>query len=208
MVCLSYRGYWTSRGRPSERGIRLDTRASLEWIAGRQRQHLAHSATEHDEARKQPPATVVLWGQSVGGGFATFLAAQPPDLGDGLRIAGLILETPFLSMRAMLEAFYPQKWLPYRYLWPLLRNQLDNWAYLGHMASRHQTKGTEPPRILILAAGVDEVVPSDHAERLHQRAVAVGLPAEKTVVLGALHTEAAARGPGQAAIARALSRWR
>lgn len=32
MVCVSYRGYWTSKGRPSERGMAKDAVAALEWI--------------------------------------------------------------------------------------------------------------------------------------------------------------------------------
>ena len=32
MVCCSYRGYWTSQGRPSEKGIAKDAAAALEWI--------------------------------------------------------------------------------------------------------------------------------------------------------------------------------
>src|SRR4051794_33675624 len=32
MVCCSYRGFWTSNGRPSEKGIALDAEATLRWI--------------------------------------------------------------------------------------------------------------------------------------------------------------------------------
>ena len=33
VVALSYRGYWTSKGRPSERDITLDVAATLAWVS-------------------------------------------------------------------------------------------------------------------------------------------------------------------------------
>jgi hypothetical protein len=57
-------------------------------------------------------------GQSIGAGFATNLAAQTEPSMSNLALKTLILETLFLSVRAMLETLYPQKWIPYRHLWP------------------------------------------------------------------------------------------
>ncbi|TVY54294.1 Monoacylglycerol lipase ABHD12, partial [Lachnellula suecica] len=152
LVCLSYRGYWTSHGRASETGIAKDAIAALQWIA------------QDSRCTQTDGVPVVIWGQSIGAGVATSLAAtQPPS---GLAIKTLILETPFLSVKAMLKTLYPQKWLPYRYLWPFLWNHLDSSKALGLMKERH---GEKTPRVLILEAGNDELVPKVHGKMLEGR---------------------------------------
>ncbi|KAL1878617.1 hypothetical protein VTK73DRAFT_7698 [Phialemonium thermophilum] len=192
MVCLSYRGYWTSLGRPSEKGIMLDAEAALQWIAKR------HADSYKDTEPPRP--AVLLWGQSIGCGVATNLAAaHPPERLP--EINGLILETPFTSVRAMLETLYPQKWLPYRYLWPFLRNNLDSWTNLGVMADNYRRQGAVTPRIFILEAGRDEIVPPQHGDMLQQRCEAVGLSVQKRIVSGALHNESTARMEGRKAVA-------
>ncbi|EWZ49572.1 hypothetical protein FOCG_12295 [Fusarium oxysporum f. sp. radicis-lycopersici 26381] len=193
LVCLSYRGYWTSHDRPSEPGINLDSQAALQWIAQ------LHESRSENADREKP--TVLLWGQSIGCGFATNLAAKgqfPP----GIKLNGLILETPFTNVRAMLQALYPQKWLPYQYLWPFLRNHLDSWANLGMIAKRFPDT---PPGIYIVEAGKDELVPANHGEELLQRCRRVGLPVERQKVRGALHNEAMVRVSGKQALAQSIS---
>lgn len=41
---------------------------------------------------------IVLWGQSIGAGIVTGLAAKSAIFSDELRLQKLILETPFLGM--------------------------------------------------------------------------------------------------------------
>ncbi|KAF5003765.1 hypothetical protein FDECE_9695 [Fusarium decemcellulare] len=193
MVCLSYRGYWTSHDRPSESGIGMDSQAALQWIS---QLHEARS----EEANQSKPI-VVLWGQSIGCGFATNLAAKG-KCPSNLQLDALVLETPFTSTRAMLQALYPQKWLPYQYLWPFLRNHLDSWSNLGIIAKRFKDR---TPGIYIVEAGKDELVPADHGEKLHQRCEQVGLPVERRKVRGALHNEAMVRATGKHALAQSIS---
>ncbi|WXC41959.1 hypothetical protein QX201_001740 [Fusarium graminearum] len=192
MVCLSYRGFWTSHDRPSEPGIDLDSQAALQWIA-----RLHESKSDKGDGEKP---TVLLWGQSIGCGFATNLAAKGEFLRD-LTIGGLILETPFTNVRAMLQALYPQTWLPYQYLWPFLRNHLDSWANLGIIAKRFPET---PPGIFIVEAEKDELVPANHGEELFQRCQRVGLPVERHKVRGALHNEAMVRVAGKQALAHSI----
>lgn len=194
-VCLSYRGYWTSRGRPSEPGLRLDAEAGARWIAER------HQHIFGDGGETIP--IVLVWGQSIGSGVATNLAATgrlPPNM----QIKGLLLETPFVSIRAMLKTLYPQKWLPYRYLWPFLRNHLDSWENLGLIAQASKGTSKPPPTIYILEAERDELVPKEQSERLYQRCVDLGLPVEKGVVPVAYHQQAIARGEGKRLAAQAI----
>ncbi|OAL31001.1 hypothetical protein AYO22_01296 [Fonsecaea multimorphosa] len=56
IVALSYRGFWKSKGSPSQTGIELDAEAALEWVLGR-----------YDSDRTR----FVVWGQSIGAGVAT-----------------------------------------------------------------------------------------------------------------------------------------
>ncbi|KAK3337413.1 Alpha/Beta hydrolase protein [Cercophora scortea] len=194
-VCLSYRGYWTSRGRPSEKGFRLDAEAGVQWIA-------QHHESKYGGGKESPVPILLVWGQSIGSGVATNLAATG-RIPEHLSIQGMILETPFLNVRAMLETLYPQKWLPYRYLWPFLRNHLDSWENLGLIAS---TPGEKKPFVYIMEAKRDELVPREHTEKLFQRCLDLDLPAEKETVPFAYHTELIARGDGKRMVSQALVR--
>ena len=182
MVCLSYRGYWTSRGRPSEVGINQDTVAAVQWIAQ------LHKNT-YSQANTRPKPIFVLWGQSVGAGFATNLASSG-TIPNSLPLQAMILETPFLSIRTMLETLYPQKWLPYRYLHPFLRNHLDSWRNLGVMASTARQKAGVLPYVFILQAARDEIVPAHHAAELERRCSDLGLAVERKKAPRAYHNDA------------------
>jgi uncharacterized protein len=189
-VCLSYRGYWTSKGRPTEKGIRMDATAALDWIS---QQH-----------KTEIPGSLVLWGQSIGAGVATNLAAEP-SMPQNLQLDSIILETPFTSIRAMLEVLYPQKWLPYKYLWPFLRNHLDSWKNLGLISEEH-CAGKTRPRMLILEAAKDELVPVALSQKLHDRAKALEIPVERKAVESAFHNDTMFRAEGRRAVSDFLRR--
>ncbi|KAJ2989627.1 hypothetical protein NUW58_g3377 [Xylaria curta] len=198
MVCLSYRGYWTSRGRPTERGLRIDSAAAIDWIS-RMHQETSH---EHSSSVRKP-AGVVLWGQSIGSGVATNLAAEQ-TMPKNLRLNSLILETPFTSIRAMLEVLYPQKWLPYKYLWPFLRNHLDSWKNLKLIADKHGTEAAAP-EVLIVQAAKDELVPPELSQQLYDRCVELRLPVRRVSVDGAFHNDAMFRTQGRQSVSQFLS---
>ena len=189
MVCLSYRGYWTSKGRPSESGIAKDAVAALEWIASQPR---------GDPASRVP---VVLWGQSIGAGVATNLTASLELLPKNVDIKLLILETPFTNIRDMLVTIYPQKWLPYRYLWPFLWNHLDSWRALEQIS---QKSSSSLPKVVILEAEKDELVPKSHGDELEKRCIDMGLDVKRHVIRGALHTEVMSRPEGRTIAAEAI----
>lgn len=179
LIALSYRGYWRSSGRASENGIQKDATAAL------------HRALE---MARQQDANVLLWGQSIGAGIAADLLARQP-LSQSERIVGLILETPFSSIRNMLAALYPQRWLPYRYLWPFLWNRWDTEAAIGTLAGRGNV-----PAIQIISAGKDEVVPPSHGPELGKLCQSLGLQCSNFTVPGALHHETTMRPEGRMAI--------
>ena len=208
IVALSYRGYWTSQGRPSQAGIELDARAALEWV---------QAEYGHLSGMK-----LVLWGQSIGAGVATVAAALqqkatwPKDAEkisrELPRAHGLILETPFKSIPSMLIALYPQRWLPYRYLGPFLRNWWDSEAALRNIATLQSdgpsSKMALPlPRVLILQAAKDELVPPEHSRELEDLCKGQGfVDVQRKVIAGALHTEVLTRPEGRKSIVTFLRR--
>ncbi|KAI3324504.1 alpha/beta-hydrolase [Xylariaceae sp. AK1471] len=198
MVCLSYRGYWTSRGRPTEKGIRLDAAAAIEWISRIHRE----ACREYPRSLKSP-AELILWGQSIGSGVATNLAAEK-YMPENLHLNSLILETPFTSIRAMLEVLYPQKWLPYKYLWPFLRNHLDSWKNLGIIADIYRAKASLP-EVLIVQAAKDELVPAELSQKLYDRCVGLHLPVKRISINGAFHNDAMFRAEGRRAVSQFLA---
>lgn len=194
-IGLSYRGYWTSAGRPSEIGINYDTRAAVNWIS-----RLHEDTYARDENGKHTTEPILfVWGQSIGSGFATNLAASG-TFPAHFEPAALILETPFLSIKDMLEALYPEKWLPYKYLHPFLRNHLDSYRNLATIAANREERGLQPPRVFILQAGRDEIVPGHHPEVLRKRCAELGIPEETKVVPRAYHNDAMITG-GRAHVA-------
>ncbi|RAH87263.1 alpha/beta-hydrolase [Aspergillus japonicus CBS 114.51] len=201
ITALSYRGYWTSSGRASQRGIERDAQAFLAWV-------MPTYAAPDREVR------VVLWGHSLGSAvattaLATYLSngastASPPP------ITGLIMEAPSSSVKEMLISLYPQKWLPYRYLWPFLWNHWDSLLALRRMVAWRDgtTRDAETaplnrrslPPILLLTAVNDEVIPPEAAAQLEAEAQRLGIEMVRTDVPGAMHTEAPVRPAGRRAL--------
>ncbi len=188
ILALSYRGFWSSQGRPSQRGIEQDAAAAIDWTIG-----TYGSNGEHIK--------MVLWGQSIGAGVATTAAARYPSSRrpriPGLAISGLILETPFTSVKDMLTTLYPQKWLPYRYLWPFLWNWWDSKQALHSLG---QSRARESLSVLILQAGKDELVPTKHGMELEDLCKRNGIGVQRKEIAGALHTEVMARAQGRRAV--------
>lgn len=102
LLALSYRGYGSSEGRPSEDGFYHDARAALD-----------HARTAF------PGAKIVLYGESLGTGIATRMARETD-------VAAVILEAPYTSVAARAQEIY--WWLPASYL---IRDRFDNAAHIA-----------------------------------------------------------------------------
>ena len=166
-ICWTKLRYWTSTGRPSQAGLQKDAIAVLEWLD-----------TQHP-GRK---VDVILYGHSIGAGVACFAAANNPC--SNVRIAGIILETPFTSVSEMLRTLYPQKWLPYHYLSPFLRSSWNIRDYLTQIPLKNGK-----PRIMIVQAENDEIVDKTMAPEIRDLATRLEMQVDFFTVKGALHFE-------------------
>jgi hypothetical protein len=88
VLAVDYRGYGSSTGRPSERGLYLDADAAIRLFA---------------ERLQRPGLPVVYWGRSIGTPVAAHAATQArPD--------ALILESPIPDVRSLLRT-NPVLWI-------------------------------------------------------------------------------------------------
>ncbi|KAJ5776295.1 uncharacterized protein N7511_001306 [Penicillium nucicola] len=218
IVALSYRGYWTSSGRATQSGIEMDAQAFLSWVSE------TYAAPNTD-------LELVLWGHSLGAAVAsTATATYLPRFEDSLSrtsetssgrllspVSRLILEAPTSSIKDMLIALYPQKWLPYRYMWPFSWNTWDIMAKMREIAAwrDHDTNlassenwtssavvplpRTIPP-IFLLVVEKDEVIPAYVPDQLENQAKSLGMHIYRKDVLGAMHTEGPQKLDGRKAL--------
>lgn len=133
-LMVEYPGFGGNAGRPSERGFIDAGLAALAYL----------------QAHGVGPERLVIYGESIGTGVATRVAA-------GCRCAALILEAPFTSITAVAERTYP--WLPVRLL------LLDRFDQASRIA------GVRAP-ILMLQGTADVVVPPALGRALFEAAPA------------------------------------
>ncbi|TDL28038.1 alpha/beta-hydrolase [Rickenella mellea] len=87
VLMLSPRGYGLSEGRPSTKGLKLDSKAALHYIVA------------HPILAKTP---IILYGQSMGAAFAIDLGTRNHS-----QIRGLIVENTFTSLRRLIPDAMP-----------------------------------------------------------------------------------------------------
>ena len=162
VVAFHYRGYRPSTGSPSAKALLAD--APLVFDA----------AVE----RVKPGRTIVV-GFSIGSGVAASLANRRPA-------AGLILVTPFDSLKKVASDAYP--WLPVA---PLFRHEMDAVQAL---------QGSDVP-VAIIGAGRDEIISSARTDAL--RSQVRNLVFDRTID-GAGHNDIYARSDFQSAMDEAL----
>jgi fermentation-respiration switch protein FrsA (DUF1100 family) len=85
VLIFDYRGYGRSQGRPSEKGLYLDTRAAYEYLLNE---------------RKIIPDEIILYGESLGN-------AAVIDLASKRQVKAVILEGAFSSGKDMAGTLYP-----------------------------------------------------------------------------------------------------
>ncbi|CAD0087670.1 unnamed protein product [Aureobasidium vineae] len=190
LLALSYRGYWTSSGRAHQRGIEKDAQAFVTWAVQNYGQDPGNTE-------------LILWGQSIGSGVAAYAASKHVESSqttDVARISRLVLETPFVSIKSMLAAIYPDWWVPYKHLWPFLRSWWDSEDSLRRIA-----KSSHPPKVLMIVASGDEIVPRVQADQLETLCKDLRLDITRKDVLGALHTQASTLEQGKRVISDCMA---
>lgn len=132
-----YRGFGGNPGSPSEVGLYADARAALKYL----------------EAKGIGPERIVLYGESLGSGVATEVAATLAEAGTPAR--GMILEAPLSSMGAAAQGHYP--FVPAKLL---VKDRYDNESKIGAISTP----------LLILHGDRDRVIPQSHGKALYNAA--------------------------------------
>jgi hypothetical protein len=133
VLIFDYRGYGASTGKPDEAGTYADAEAA--W------NHLTR-------VRGAQPGEIVLFGESLGGAIAAWLAARQ-------RPAGLILYASLTSVQDMARELFP--------LYPsrlLVRYRYDTRGSLASIACP----------LLIMHSAEDEIIPFGHGKALFEAA--------------------------------------
>jgi len=132
-LLFDYRGYGQSSGTPSESGTYLDAQAAWRYLTGTQ----GFAA-----------ARIVLFGESLGGAVASWLAArEKPGL--------LVLASTFTSVPELAAEIYP--FLPVRWI---SRFEYNTLASLQSVSCP----------VFIAHSPEDDIIPFRHGERLFQAA--------------------------------------
>lgn len=132
---VDYRGYGQSEGRPGEQGTYRDADAAWRYLL---------------EQRNLDPARIVVFGRSLGGAVAAYLAADN-------RAAALIVESSFTSAEDMAARLYP--FMPVRLLTRL------RYPVIDYVALNRNP-------VLIVHSREDEIVPFHMGEELYRAATA------------------------------------
>lgn len=130
VIAFHFRGYAPSEGTPSAEALVADAPLVFDFAVKRVR-----------------AARVVAVGFSIGSGVAAQLAGKR-------KLDGLILVTPFDSLRAVAQSMFP--WLP---IGPFFEHEIDAAGVL---------EASKTP-VAIVAAGRDEIVPSERTDALRAR---------------------------------------
>lgn len=130
---FDYRGYGRSKGKPSEEGTYRDVRAAYNWLTG-------NKQLTADE--------IIVFGRSLGGTIAAYLASQVP-------VGGLVIESAFTSYPDIGQKLYP--YFPVRLF---ARFKYSTIEYLSHVSC---------PLMLIYSKD-DEIVPFEFGLRLYESA--------------------------------------
>ena len=128
---IDYRGYGRSEGEPTEDGTYLDATAAWDYLV---------------EKKKIAPDEIILFGRSLGGPIAAWLAMDR-------KTKGLILDSTFTSIKDIGAKLYP-------YL-PVKRFFKFDYSTISYL------KVVNSP-VLIIHSKDDEYIPFIHAEKLFE----------------------------------------
>jgi fermentation-respiration switch protein FrsA (DUF1100 family) len=161
LLLAEYRGYARNPGRPTEQGLYADGRAFLAALSGE---------------LGIPPSNTVIYGQSLGSGVATKMAAELAEAGTPAR--ALVLESPYTSVPAAGQRRYP--------IYPVRLMMWDRFDSLSRIGSI----GTP---LFLIHGEADHTVPVDLGHDLFDAAAE---PKTAVFVPGAGHNDLYGHGAG------------
>ena len=130
---FDYRGYGESQGAPSENGTYLDARAAYRWLT---------------KKKNVEPQQIILFGWSLGGSIAAYLATK-------VKSAGLVIESAFTSYRDIGRVFYP--YMPVKWF-----------ARFNYPTIDYVRKVTCP--LLVIHSRNDEIIPFEFGLNIYDAA--------------------------------------
>ena len=131
-LLVDYRGYGRSTGKPTEEGTYRDAEASWRWL----------------EARGIAGGEIVLYGESLGGGVASWLATRH-------RPRALVVASTFTSVPDLGAEVY--RFLPVRLLSRFKYNTLERLAEVN-------------APVLVIHSPRDDIIPFSHGKKLYEAA--------------------------------------
>jgi uncharacterized protein len=171
IISVAPRSFWKSSPRtPSENGILSDYQRALQYTISR-----------------WPTSHIILYGHSLGGTVAVRLASTL-NSDNYSNVKGLVLENPFASIPQMVKTLYPQRWLPYHYLTPFIRDKWDAVQSMRAMTPDSLLYRLSRDMLLILSEK-DELVPKSMGSALFDMAEGDGIR-RKLEIRDALHENA------------------
>lgn len=130
---FDYHGYGLSGGKPGEKETYLDAEAAWQYLI---------------ESRGIDPEEIIIFGRSLGGAVATWLATQHQS-------KALIAESAFLSIADVAAHYYP--FLPVRLLSRFDYNSKGNIQQIN-------------VPVLVVHSPVDDIIPYSHGQKLFELA--------------------------------------
>lgn len=143
VVVWSYRGYGKSSGKPTEKGIKVDSESIYDFLV---KKELIYEPT--NELIDKP---LILHGTSIGGAVAINFAYEHKNV-----IDSLILENTFLSLHKVVPYIFP--WL--KHFTFLVTDKWQSESIIGKLDPQMN--------LLILNSMKDEIVPSSHSKELYE----------------------------------------
>ncbi len=135
---FDYRGYGKSEGQPTEEGTYKDVEAAWQYLT---------------QERKIPPQKIIIYGESLGGAIASYIAQTTAQQNPQNSPAGLILASTFTSISDRAAELYP--FLPIRLLSKFSYNSIE------------RLPNIKIP-VLVIHSTEDEIIPFHHGEKNFQ----------------------------------------
>lgn len=133
VLIIDYRGYGRSEGTPSENGTYMDAEAAWRYIT---------------EVQGESPDRIILFGRSLGGGVAAWLASN-------VEAGALVLESTFTSAVDLAREIYP--FVPVQQL-----------MHIRYPVGEYLEEITMP--VMVAHSREDEVIPFHHGRELFDKA--------------------------------------